>query len=58
MIESANDPELLAIRNYAHSKLPLLLLQIDHPNIGFGRGKRVIKRVVVVGQPVFDDRQR
>lgn len=32
------------------------LLQVDQPDVGFGREESVIERAVVGGQPIFDDR--
>ena len=46
----------VAILNYhAHLKADIWLLQVEQPDVGFGRGESVIEDAVVAGQPVFDD---
>lgn len=54
--------DLLAVHetvlNYTNSSESCCLLQVDHPNVRFGREQCVIKRATIVIETVFDYRIR
>ena len=52
-------PKILATSRpqLMHIQIAATLIEIDHPNVGFGRRKSVIKRAVIVGQPILNDRE-